>query len=211
MLSDAEIARLTPAQRRRLIRRLSKSLTDVAGPPEKIRRVRVARLSILIAAVLVLIPWIVYLALTLPERYVTTHWELTWVGFDVLLLALFVTTAVLGLMRRQLIVLSAFATGVLLVCDAWFDVTTAGPHDRPLSLLSAVLVELPMAVLLIGFALRFVRVQAERMWLMPPARHLWQVPLQFDEPVDGDAQSPRKRLSIRRSAQLPSSATRISS
>jgi hypothetical protein len=38
-------------------------------------------------------------------------------------------------------------------------------------------------------ALRFVRVQAERMWLMPPARHLWEVPLlledaQFDSARD---------------------------
>lgn len=209
MLTDAEIARLTPAQRRRLIRRLSKSLTDVAGPPERIHRLRVARLTLLIAAVLVLIPWTVYLAMTLPERYVTTHWELTWVGFDVLLLVLFATTAVLGLLRRQVIVLSAFATGVLLICDAWFDVTTAGPHDRPLSLLSAALVELPMAVVLIRFTLRFMRVQAQRMWLIPPARHLWQVPLLFDEPVEGETQ-PRSRSRTRRSTQLPSSATRIS-
>ncbi|MBB4855978.1 hypothetical protein HNP40_003392 [Mycobacteroides chelonae] len=38
-------------------------------------------------------------------------------------------TAVRGLPRRQLLVLTAFSTGVLLICDAWFDVMTAGPSE----------------------------------------------------------------------------------
>jgi hypothetical protein len=189
MLTDAEIAELTPAQRRRLIRRLTKSLSEVAGPPARLERMRRRRMSFMIGAVLVLIPWIVYLGVTLPNRHVTTHWTLTWVGFDVLLLVAFATTAALGLLRRQLTVLSAFATGLLLVCDAWFDVTTAGPHGWTVSLVSAIFVELPVGFLLMNTALRFVRVQAERMWLMPPARHLWEVPLlledaQFDSARD---------------------------
>jgi len=190
MLTDAEIARLSPAQRRRLIRKLTKSLTEVAGPPSRIKRVRVARLTLMIAAVLVLIPWIFYLGMTLPERYVTTNWEFTWVGFDVLLLLAFATTATLALLRRQLVVLSAFATGMLLLCDAWFDVTTAGPHDRALSIASAVFIELPVGYLLLSTALRFVRIQAERLWLMPPARHLWQVPLQLED-LSRDGRSPQ--------------------
>ena len=191
MLTDAEIARLSPAQRRRLIRKLTKSLTEVAGPPSRIKRVRVARLTLMITAVLVLIPWIFYLGMTLPERYVATNWELTWVGFDVLLLVAFAVTATLALLRRQLVVLSAFATGMLLLCDAWFDVTTAGPHDRILSIASAVFIELPVGCLLLSTALRFVRIQAERLWLMPPARHLWQVPLQLEDlSRDGRAAQP---------------------
>ena len=30
-----------------------------------------------------LIPWIVFLALTLPPQYDATHWQLLWVGYDV--------------------------------------------------------------------------------------------------------------------------------
>lgn len=190
MLTDAEIAQLSPAQRRRLIRRLARSLTDVAGPPARIKRIRVARLTLMITAVLVLIPWIAYLGMTLPERYVATHWELTWVGFDVLLLLGFATTAALAVLRRQLVVLSAFGTGLLLLCDAWFDVTTAGPRDRPLAIASAVFIELPVGCLLLNTALRFLRIQAERLWLMPPARHLWQVPLQLEDLPQGTQPSP---------------------
>jgi hypothetical protein len=192
MLTDAEIARLTPAQRRRLIRKLTKSLEEVAGPRARVERIRRLRMSFVIGAVLVLIPWTIYLGVTLPNRHVTTHWTLTWVGFDVLLLGAFVATAALGLLRRQLVVLIAFATGLLLVCDAWFDVTTAGPHGWTLSLVSAIFVELPVACFLLNTALRLLRVQAQRMWLMPPARHLWEVPLmledaQFDSARDAHA------------------------
>ena len=88
-----------------------------------------------------------------------------------------VATAVLGLMRRQLLILSAFTTGVLLTCDAWFDVMTAAPADRWLSILTAVLAELPLAVLLITGALRILRLTATRLWLVDPHTPLWQVPL----------------------------------
>lgn len=181
MLTDAEITRLTPAQRRRLIRRLTKSLEEVAGPRARVERIRRLRMTFVIGAVLVLIPWIVYLGFTLPNRHVTTHWTLTWVGFDVLLLAAFASTAAFGLLRRQLTVLSAFATGLLLICDAWFDVTTAGPRGWTLSLVSAIFIELPVAFFLLNTAFRFLRLQAEQMWLMPPARHLWDVPLLLED------------------------------
>jgi len=188
MLTDAEIAQMSPAQRRRLIRKLTKSLSDVAGSPEKRQRIRVLRLTVMIGAVLVLIPWIVYLGMTLPQRHTAPHWDLTWVGFDVMLLVSFAGTAAFGLLRRQLLVVSAVATGVLLICDAWFDVTTAGPDGRWLSIASALLVELPVAALALNTALRLLRLQAERMWLMPPARHLWQVPLQLEDAQPSDAQ-----------------------
>ena len=49
-----------------------------------------------------------------------------WMGFDCVLIVFMAATAVLGWMRRQLVVLPAFTTGILLICDAWFDVLTAG-------------------------------------------------------------------------------------
>jgi hypothetical protein len=103
---------------------------------------------------LALIPWIVFLVITPPAIYVAHNWPATWVGFDVLLAAFMVTTAVLVFVRRQLVPLAAFTTGVLLICDAWFDVMTAGPHDLLMSALTATLVELPLAIILISIALR---------------------------------------------------------
>jgi hypothetical protein len=87
------------------------------------------------------------------------------------------TTALLGFLRRQLLVLTAFTTGVLLICDAWFDVMTATPGDRWLPILTAVLAELPLAVVLLTGALRIVRVTMTRLWLLDPGMPLWQLPL----------------------------------
>jgi hypothetical protein len=167
---------MSPAQRRDLIRRLEKPLAELL-PTRVFERVRRLRLVLMVGATLSLIPWIVYLALTLPGKYVAHNWTATWVGFDVLLLMFMAATAVLGYLRRQLLLLAAFTTGVLLVCDAWFDVMTATPTDRWISVLTAVLGELPLSALLITGALRILRLTATRLWLLDPHTHLWQVPL----------------------------------
>ena len=131
----------------------------------------------MIIGTIVLIPWIVYLALALPTDYVVHDWTATWVGFDVLLLGLMAATVVLGMLRRQLLLLTAFATAVLLVCDAWFDILTAGPSDFWISVLTAALGDLPLAVLLITGTLRLVRLTATRLWLLEPGTPLWRLPL----------------------------------
>jgi hypothetical protein len=95
----------------------------------------------------------------------------------VLLLGLMAATVVLGMLRRQLLLLTAFATAVLLVCDAWFDILTAGPSDFWISVLTAALGDLPLAVLLITGTLRLVRLTATRLWLLEPGTPLWRLPL----------------------------------
>jgi hypothetical protein len=115
------------------------------------------RLALMVGGAIGLIPWIVFLVVALPANSVAHNWPATWVGFDVLVAAFMVATAVLVFLRRQLVPLSAFTTGVLLICDAWFDVMTAGPHDLWVSALTATLVELPLAVILITTALRISR------------------------------------------------------
>ncbi len=79
----------------------------------------------------------------LAENYAAQHWRATWIGFDTVLLALMIATAVLGFLRRHVLTLFAFTTGVLLVCDAWFDVMTARRGDMMVSVLTAALGELP--------------------------------------------------------------------
>jgi hypothetical protein len=135
------------------------------------------RLVLMVGAIVGLIPWTIYFAITLPDKYIAHNWPVTWVGFDILLLVFMAATAVLGLLRRQLLVLTAFTTGILLVCDAWFDVMTAGPTDMWLSVLTAALGELPLAVILITGALRILRLTATRLYVLDPGMPLWRIPL----------------------------------
>jgi len=149
--------------------RLERPLEELVPAPV-VARMRRLRLALMVGGAIGLIPWIVFLVITLPANYVA-------LGFDVLLVAFIVTTAVLVFLRRQLVLLTAFTTGVLLICDAWFDVMTAGPHDLWLSALTATLVELPLAVILITTALRILRLTVTRLWLLDPGMPPWRLPL----------------------------------
>jgi hypothetical protein len=103
-------------------------------------------LGLAVAAVL-LIPWTAWLAVRLPSRHVSPHWDVAWVGFDVLLTAAIAATGI-GLWKRSPFVpFSATAAATLLVVDAWFDVFTARPGELDWAILGAALVELPLAVL----------------------------------------------------------------
>jgi hypothetical protein len=175
-VSDAQIAGMSAADRRELIQRLERPIDELL-PPSVLTRVRRVRIVLMVGATIGLLPWIVYLAFSLPDKYMAHNWPVTWVGFDIMLLIFMAATALLGLLRRQLLILAAFTTGVLLICDAWFDLMTAGPEDRWLSLLVAVLAELPLAVLLITGALRILRLTATRRYLLDPGMPLWRIPL----------------------------------
>jgi len=166
VLSDAQIAALSPAERHQLIQRLERPLSELV-PIAQARRIRWGWLGIMIGGTLVLIPWVVYLSFALPDDYLVHDWTATWVGFDVLLLAFMLATAVLGFTHHHLLTLFAFATGVLLVCDAWFDVLTAKRGDFALSVLTAALGELPLAAVLIVGTLRIARLQ------VPPFSRAW--------------------------------------
>ena len=175
-LSDAQIAAMSAAERRELIHRLERPIGELV-PLSTLERIRRIRLYVMAGATIALIPWLVYLAYNLPEKYVAHHWEATWVGFDILLLMFIAATALLGYLRRQLLVFTAFTSGVLLICDAGVDVMTAAPDDMWLSLVIAALAEVPLAVVLIVGALRIVRLTVTRLWLLDPGMPLWRLPL----------------------------------
>ena len=106
-------------------------------------------LLFLVVAAVALVPWIGFLLVTLPDQYQTRHWRLAWVGFDLALVILLASAAWLGWRRRRAAVPVLVATAALLCCDAWFDVVLDwNSPDRWLSLATAVLVEIPIAVLL---------------------------------------------------------------
>jgi hypothetical protein len=176
ILTDAQIAALKPAERRELVQRLEQPLKDVIDPV-LLTRIRRIRLSLMIGCSIAMIPWIVYLSLTLPENYVAHNWPLTWVGFDVLLVGFMVATAVFGYLRRQVLLFAAFTSGVLLICDAWFDLMTAGPDDVWLSVVTALFIEVPLAIFMIRGAQRIMRLTMSRLWLLDPGMRLWHLPL----------------------------------
>ncbi len=128
--------------------RLARPLDELVPAPV-VARMRRLRLALMAGGAIGLIPLIVFLVGT-PANDVA-------LGLDVLLVAFMVATAVLIFLRRQLVLLTAFTTGVLLISDALFDVMTAGPHDLWESAATATLVELPLAVILIATALRILR------------------------------------------------------
>jgi len=102
-----------------------------------------------------LVPWVGVLAVTLPTTATARHWALAWVGLDCLEAVGLIGTGLLlrrGDPRRCL---TAVATAVLLLCDAWFDTTTSAPGaDFATALAMALLVELPLAALCVRLALR---------------------------------------------------------
>jgi hypothetical protein len=184
VLTDEQIAAMSPQERRDLIKRLARPLDDFVPSHRWLRRTRELRVLLVVGSAVVLVPWIAYLAITLPPRYVADNWDVTWVGFDVLLLVMMVATAVLGYLRRQMLMMTAFATGVLLVCDAWFDVVTAHGNDQTWSVVSAVVVELPLAALFITGSLQILRLVAARLWALDAGQHAWQVRIPLPSEAD---------------------------
>ena len=175
ILTDLQIAALTPEQRRDLITRLELPVSELEDP-EALARMRRIRLGLVVGGCIVMIPWIGYLGMTLPQKYVAHNWPLTWIGFDILLMSFMAATAIFGYLRRHLLLLTGFATGVLMICDVWFDLMTAKPEDAWLSMITGILIEVPMAFLLIGGSLRVLRLSLTRL-LVDPEIPLWHLPL----------------------------------
>lgn len=114
-----------------------------------------------------LVPWTVWLALTLPQRQVSNHYRLVWVGFDVMLMVASVATATTAMRRSRYLAVAASSTGALLLSDAWFDVTTSiGSHDLPVSIAMALLVELPLAALCFWLSMHSQDVAERRLVLV---------------------------------------------
>ncbi|MGW2934014.1 hypothetical protein ACWDA7_19670 [Streptomyces sp. NPDC001156] len=116
---------------------------------DRFERRRRHTLELFAVSALGLAAWTVLLGVTLPSDYQVHQWRTTWVGFDILLLIALGLTAVLGKRRNPAVLLTGLATAVLLVCDAWFDVSLAfGTPAVWASIALAVFVELPVAAFL---------------------------------------------------------------
>jgi hypothetical protein len=103
--------------------------------------------GLLLLIAVTLVPWILYLTVTLPSRHVTFHYDLAWIGFDVGLTAAFAATAWAVLRGSKWLVPIAAVAGTMLCCDAWFDVVTSHGTGFLEAIAEAALAELPLAAL----------------------------------------------------------------
>lgn len=157
MYDEEELRRLTQPERQRLRRILADiDAQDRAGRNNNRRRAII--LGVIIVCCVVLAAWIGLLAATLPRYYRSGGWRGAWVGFDLALLAAFAVTGWASWRRRQLLIVCLVVLATLLCCDAWFDVVlNARTSGFWLSLVSALVVELPLAAAAILGARRLLR------------------------------------------------------
>ena len=102
---------------------------------------------------LILLPWIGYIAVSLPCRQLSPNYDIAWAGFDVFLLAGLATTAYFALRRSRYLTTAASATATLLIVDAWFDCMTTPAGERWQSFVLCGVVELPLAALCLWLSL----------------------------------------------------------
>jgi hypothetical protein len=115
---------------------------------------------------LILLPWTIYIAGSLPFRQVSTNNDAAWAGFDVLLMLTLASTAYFALRRSRYLATAATATATLLVVDAWFDVLTTPGVQRIESIALAVFVELPLASVCIWLSWHAQQLEERRIVLL---------------------------------------------
>jgi hypothetical protein len=176
---------MSPEERHQLARALA--AIDLPHPllDPRVRRRRRFSLLFVTACCIALAAWIAILSLTLPGHFTSRDWRAVWVGLDIVELAGFAAIAWAAWHQRQIIVFFMLVTGTILICDAWFDLALDyGSSDFLISLGSAVLVELPLAAVLLFAARRLVRVTVESMMQLAgvpgAAPPLWRIPLFAD-------------------------------
>ncbi len=181
MFDEADLKRMTAKERARLMRALAVlDMPSLASPGN--RRRRRLFLAGTIVCCVVLAAWIGVLAVTLPRYYRSGDWRGAWVGFDLAELVTFAVTAWAAWRGRQVLIMCLIVLATLLLADAWFDVTLDVRTSGFLfSLLSALLVEIPLAVFAILAARRLLRLTIGRIrsgeGLPGPVPPLWRIPL----------------------------------
>ncbi|HUZ36846.1 MAG TPA: hypothetical protein VMV17_10995 [Streptosporangiaceae bacterium] len=209
MLDKSELRQLSRPERARLARDLAEVDEHVLARAARGKwRRRLLIVATLVCA-LILAAWIGVLAVTLPWRYRAGGWSAAWVGFDVVLLLVFAATAWAAWRRRQILILCLVVLATLLCCDAWFDTTLDwGTRGFMLSLVLALVVELPVALVALVGARRLLRLTVGRMEELEGStgkvQPFWKLPLFMDESAGYRAILPervRKATQSRRAAE----------
>ena len=87
-------------------------------------------ITILALVAIALLPWVLWLTVTLPSRHVSEHWDAAWVGFDVAEILAFALTAYAAWRRAPWLQGAASAAGTLLLSDAWFDILLSTGDEK---------------------------------------------------------------------------------
>jgi hypothetical protein len=187
VIDEADLQQMTPEERASLARALATLNAKSLVPTPLSQRRRRLFIAACLVGVLVLAVWIGILEVTLPRHYRAGGWRAAWVGFDVGLLLVFAATAWAAWRRRQILIVCLIVLATLLCCDAWFDSTLDwGTRGFTVSLLSALLVELPLAAVALVGARRLLRLTVGRLEVLEgvpgPVPAFWQVPLFGDVP-----------------------------
>jgi len=187
VIDEADLRRMTPEERASLARALAKLNAQCLAPTPLSQRRRRLVIAASLLGVVVLAVWIGVLEVKLPRLYRAGGWRAAWVGFDTALLLVFAATAWAAWRRRQILIVCLMVLATLLVCDAWFDTTLDwGTKGFMLSLLSALLLELPLAVVALIGARRLLRLTIGRLEVLAgtsgPVPSFWRVPLFGDYP-----------------------------
>jgi hypothetical protein len=114
----------------------------------------------------IMVPWTVYIGESLPMRQLSPHYDASWAGFDVLLVAALAGTGYFALRRSRYLAMAATATAVLLIVDAWFDLMTTPEGEIVQSIVLAAVVELPLAAVCIWLALHAEELTERRIVLL---------------------------------------------
>ena len=146
--SDDELAQWTPEERAALARRLD-ALIERPSLSGRTKRRRFATITVTIVGAAVLLPWIFYLASTLPQTESVEAWANAWIGYDMVMAITLALASWQLLVRRQSSIVLMTVAATLIATDAWFDVFLSWhTPEEHLSLLTAFAVEIPVAVLL---------------------------------------------------------------
>jgi hypothetical protein len=117
----------------------------------------------------ILLPWIVYIGLSLPARQLSPNYDIAWTGFDIMLFSALASTAYFALRRSRYLATAAVACAVLLTADAWFDVMTTPGSERIESILLCLFVELPLAALCLWLSHHTLQIAERRVVLLKRA------------------------------------------
>jgi hypothetical protein len=196
VIDEAELRAMSQRDRQELIRLLARiELPHPSLEPKQVRRRRLG-LIVMVAICVILAIWIAVLALTLREHFRVRYWPAVWVGLDIAELAGFVATAWAAWKQRQVLIVFLIATATLLLSDAWFDLALDyGSRGFVVSVLEAIFVEIPLALIMFAAARRLIRLNVYTLMRLQgitgPLPPLRRVPL-FADGIE-EALPPRLR------------------
>ncbi len=118
----------------------------------------------------ILLPWIAYIAISLPARQLSPNYDLAWAGFDVLLAGGLASTAYFALRRSRYLSIASTATATLLLVDAWFDCMTTPGDARVESITLCFIIELPLAAVCLWLSYHTHQIAERRIVLLQRRR-----------------------------------------